>query len=224
LKNGQPCRVISTSLVEAGVDVDFPTVYRALAGLDSMIQAGGRCNREGKRSRDESLVRLFEGEGKSPDIIRQNIAAAEHIMRRFGDISSPDAVKAYFEFLYYTLRDESALDVKKILGEIESCTMPFASVAERFKIIASSEFTVYIPLDEGAELVEKLRKSGPDRDLMRKLGQYAVGVDPRHFRDLVGMGTADQISENAAILRDLSLYGDYTGLAFGVDEGRGFIV
>ena len=66
LRDGLPCRVISTSLIEAGVDVDFPAVYRELAGLDSILQAAGRCNREGKRPPAESIVTIFLGEDPLP--------------------------------------------------------------------------------------------------------------------------------------------------------------
>ena len=68
LKNGEPCRVIATSLIEAGVDVDFPLVMRAEAGLDSVAQAAGRCNREGKRSSENSFVWIFapEEQWKAP--------------------------------------------------------------------------------------------------------------------------------------------------------------
>jgi CRISPR-associated endonuclease/helicase Cas3 len=127
--------VVSTSLVEAGVDVDFPAVYRALAGLDSMIQAAGRCNRENKRTRAESIVSIFETDQKSPRMIEQNISSAERVMRNFDDISTPEAVKEYFEFLYYTLKDEKQLDQKQILEEIESGSLPFATVAEKFHMI-----------------------------------------------------------------------------------------
>lgn len=224
LKDGKPCRVVSTSLVEAGVDVDFPTVYRALAGLDSMIQAGGRCNREGKRPLEKSIVHLFESEQKAPDIVKQNISAAERVMRSHEDISSIEAIRAYFEFLYYTLKDESGLDSKGILENINSGSMPFASVADAFRIIESSEFTVYIPLGEGAQLAEELSKYGISRHLMRKLGQYSVGVYSRHFMKLIELGAAERLSENSAILRDLSLYRMETGLAFGVNEGQEFII
>lgn len=224
LRNNEPCRVISTSLIEAGVDVDFPTVYRALAGLDSMIQAGGRCNREGRRPANESVVHLFESERKAPGIMQQNIAAGERVMRRFEDISSVEAVRDYFEFLLYKLKDKTALDAKKILSEIKIGSMPFATVASRFRIIESSEFTVYVPLGEGAELVEKVKRFGVNRGRMRRLGQYAVGVYPNHFKDLISLGAVERLTENTAVLCDLSLYDENTGLSFGVNEGVGFFI
>lgn len=224
LMSGLACRVVSTSLVEAGVDVDFPTVYREVSGLDSMIQAGGRCNREGKRSACDSIVYLFESESKPPEAIRPNISAAERVMRSYQDIASPEAIKAYFSFLYYTLKGEDELDAKLILPDIASGAMPFASVAERFKLIETSEFALYIPEGEGSELIETLRRYGPNRSLMRRLGQYSVGVYPQHYRRLLETGATEKLFENAAVLRDLSLYSEETGLSFGVKEGQALIL
>lgn len=80
LKEGAVCRVLSTSLIEAGVDVDFPTVYREMAGLDSILQAAGRCNREGRRSSAESIVTIFKSEYKSHPLIGSNIGAANEAL------------------------------------------------------------------------------------------------------------------------------------------------
>ncbi|MGI6176325.1 MAG: CRISPR-associated helicase Cas3' [Christensenellales bacterium] len=224
LNKNEPCRVISTSLVEAGVDVDFPMVYRALAGLDSIIQAGGRCNREGKREAGKSVVYIFETEQKSPQMLLQNIAATQKILREFSDISSPEAVRAYFEFLYYQIKHESELDKERILSEIDTGTMPFATVAEKFRIIKNTECTVYIPEGKGAGFAEALKEFGPSRSLMRKLGQYAVGVYVQHFNDLIGTNAAQKVGENAAVLKDLSLYSKNTGLSFHVNAGQEHII
>lgn len=224
LSGGEPCRVISTSIVEAGVDVDFPTVYRSAAGLDSILQAGGRCNREGRNPAENSVVHIFETDQKPPELLRQNIAAAEHTMRDYEDISSPDAVKSYFDFLLYTLKDEKELDRKEIMRGIEGGELPFASVAQRFHLIENTECTVYIPAGGGVELIRRLRKHGPSRSLMRELGQYAVGVYPNHFHALIETGAAEQIAEDAAVLCDLHLYSTKTGLVFDWEEGRGFMI
>lgn len=224
LKDGLPCRVVSTSLIEAGVDLDFPVAYRALAGLDSMIQAAGRCNREGKRPLDDSVVYLFDTEQKPPQMLEQNIAAARRVLEQYEDITAPDAIKAYFDFLLYTLKDASALDLKQIMQTITGGTMPFAQIANAFRIIESAEYTLYVPRDEQSrKLVEKLRRGEIDRSLMRTLGQYAVGVYPWHFRELDRTGAVERVpaADNAAILLDGNLYSDRTGLSFGVNEGQG---
>lgn len=220
LKEGMPVRVISTSLIEAGVDVDFPVVYRALAGLDSMVQAGGRCNREGKRILAESTVYLFETAQKPPPNIVQNLAAAKHVLREYEDISSLEAIKAYFEFLYYRLKDDTNLDEKEIMKEIETCIMPFSSVAEKFHIIEDSGYVCYLPWGEGKALLEELKAGKSSRGLMRKLGQYSVGVYQSHFQALVQSGAAERIGENGIILEDMKLYSDETGLSFDVNSGE----
>lgn len=219
-----PCRVVSTSLVEAGVDVDFPVVYRALAGLDSIIQAAGRCNREGKRLSSESMVYIFEEEKSPPQMLVQNIAAAQRAMRLYEDPSSPQAIEEYFRFLYYRLKDEKELDKNQILREIESGTLPFATVAQRFHMIENAGYIIYIPRGGGEMLVEQLRAQGPSRGLMRKLGQYAVNAYPQHFNQLLQSGAIEKIGPDAAILNDQSLYSEETGLAFFANEGQGYIV
>ena len=216
LRPGRDCRVISTSLIEAGVDLDFPVVYRALAGLDSIIQAGGRCNREGKRARAESIVHVFETDAKAPKMLEQNIAAAGKVIRQYEEIDSPEAICRYFHFLLYTLKDKKQLDEKEIL--LCAQKMMFATVSRRFRVIDSTDFTVYIPRGDGAMLVSQLRNQGPSRKLLRLLDQYAVSVYRKRFEELCDGGAIERVSETAGILSDPTLYSDKMGLSFETSE------
>ena len=204
LRDGQPCRVISTSLIEAGVDVDFPEVYRALAGLDSIIQSGGRCNREGKRPREESLVHIFRTTAKAPRLLEQNISAALHTLRRFEQADSPEAIQEYFRFLLYGLKDERQLDREEILPCAER--LMFRTISDRFRLIDGAGYTIYIPVPDGVALTEKLRRGDVNRQVMRQLGQFAVSVYRQYFEELSRAGAIEIISDNAGILRDLNLY------------------
>ena len=109
LKSSKPCRVISTSLIEAGVDVDFPSVWRQLAGIDSIIQAAGRCNREGKRPLDQCKTVFFTLEGQkntsSPSNMRRPISVAEQIVSKYEDISELQPIHEYFKNLYKVTGD-----------------------------------------------------------------------------------------------------------------------
>lgn len=207
---GHACRVISTSLIEAGVDIDFPVVYRALAGLDSILQAGGRCNREGKRKPDESIVNIFEMEHKSFGAIEQNCTAAQRTLSRQADPSSKESIRSYFDFLLYTLKNKPALDQKRILEEMQK--LSFETVAREFRMIDGADYTIYIPCEESETLLKSLKAFGPSRELLRKLGQYAVNVFERQFRMMLENGVTEQISENTAILLDRSKYSEETGL------------
>ena len=220
---GLPCRVVSTSLIEAGVDVDFPAVYREEAGLDSILQAAGRCNREGKRSAESSFVTVFRGEGGTPPLFATAIGAGREAMARYEDIASPEAIHAYFTNLL-DLKGTQAQDVHGILPLMRSELFPFRTVSERFHLIDSPTVTVYIPKNEGAGLIERLRSGERNRNLYRQLGQYGVSVYEQHFNALDRGGDLERLEDGSVILSNLGLYSEHTGLSLEADSGKGLFI
>lgn len=223
LREGLPCRVISTSLIEAGVDVDFPAVFREEAGLDSILQAAGRCNREGKRPVSESIVTLFRGEAAPPPLFQTAIGAGRMVLEQYDDIASREAIQAYFHTLL-ELKGAEAQDIYGILPKIRTELFPFQSVAERFHMIDSPTRTVYIPLGAGAELVGRLRAGERSRALFRQLGHYGVSIYENHFAALDQAGDLERLEDGSAILATLSLYSEETGLSLEADCGKAFFV
>ena len=223
LRDGLPCRVISTSLIEAGVDVDFPAVYRELAGLDSILQAAGRCNREGKRPPAESIVTIFQGEDPPPRLFETAIGAGRVVLDHYQDIASRESVRTYFSTLL-DLKGADAQDAHHILSLMEAEFFPFRTVAERFHLIDSPTTTVYIPLEDGAELAELLRNGRYSRTLYRRLGQYGVSVYPQHLTSLEQAGALEHLEDGSVILRDVGLYTQTTGLALGPSSGNALFI
>ena len=223
LREGLPCRVVSTSLIEAGVDVDFPIVFREQSGLDSILQAAGRCNREGRRSAEESVVHIFEGEEKAPPLFSTAIGAGKAAMARYADIASPEAIHTYFSELL-DLKGRDAQDKERILPLIQSEFFPFRKVAERFHLIDSPTRTVYIPWGGGQELVERLRAGEGGKTLFRQLGQYGVSIYDKHFAALDQAGDLEILENGAAILCNTALYCEKTGLSLDADSGKGLFI
>ncbi|MBI1911063.1 MAG: CRISPR-associated helicase Cas3' [Deltaproteobacteria bacterium] len=185
LRYGEPTRVISTQLVEAGVDLDFPVVYRAVAGLDSIAQAAGRCNREGKM--DKGRVVVFMPESKIP---AGHLRQAGEIGRRLlaekaPDPLSPERFTHFFKELYW-LKGKEGLDKHGILHYLSKNSelhFSFRTAADKFHIIdESKQGSVIVNYLEGAALIEKLKRNGPDRWLMRKLQRYTVNV-PKYLHE-----------------------------------------
>lgn len=226
LAMGCPCRVVSTSLIEAGVDVDFPAVYRELTGLDSILQAAGRCNREGKRTAEESVVTVFEGGGSAPPLLRVNIGAAREVLLCGTELSDPQAVKHYFSS-YRSLAGEK-LDKYGVVNAFEKgiagCELPFETVAKEYHLIDNATKTVYIPINEGAELTARLQNGEHSRSLYRKAGSYCVNVYEQHYNALLSAGDIVPLSEDSAILTNLNLYDANTGLSLSADTGKDLFV
>jgi len=192
LKSGLVCRVVSTSLVEAGVDLDFEAVYRERAGLDSIVQAAGRCNREGQREPTASFVYVFtSAEHKPPRMIQPNIGAFEQISKKYDDLSELDAIDEYYRQLYYNIGEHS-LDSKRILPMFndgaKAASFRFADAAAAFKLIDDqAQQTVYV-LHEVPEIEERVLAGERSRELFRLLGGYGVSLFEQEIRDLKALG------------------------------------
>jgi CRISPR-associated endonuclease/helicase Cas3 len=223
LQEGLPCRVVSTSLIEAGVDVDFPAVFREEAGLDSILQAAGRCNREGKRPADQSTVTVFRGENKAPPLFATSISAGRTAMEQYADWSSREAIQCYFQELL-DLKGQDAQDRKGILTTLKTERMPFRTISERFHLIESATRTVYIPDREGAALVGRLQQGERTRNLFRQLGQYSVSIYEQHFRALYDTGDLELTDNEFAVLVNMELYSEQTGLSLEADSGKALFI
>ena len=128
--------------------------------------------------------------------MRQPAAAMKNISKRMEDITSLAAIRAYFEF-YRDLYGKEDLDREKILLAFENEMLPFASVAEKVRVIESCTTPVYIPIDQGEALVERLYHGERSRTLFRKLGQYSVNVYPQQLAALREAGAVQSIDGGA---------------------------
>lgn len=217
LAEGAPCRVVSTSLVEAGVDVDFPAVYREIAGMDSIVQAAGRCNREGKRAAP-GTVYLFRLPGNVPQIIRQNVDAAQFVLSRGLLPGDERAIPAYFKCLY-RVKGPEGLDIRGICARLAREELPMRTVARDFRLIEDDTMTVYIPSGENGAWLDDLRGGRADRFTLRRLEQDAVSVYPYQYRQLYDAGCLEELRPGTAVLSRTDCYREDTGLQ--VEPGQG---
>ena len=232
LLTGQAVRLVSTSLVEAGVDFSFPEVWRAEAGLDSVAQAAGRCNREGELP-DLGRVTVFTPDGHTPPAdLALPVRCAAGVMDRFADPLAPDAMRAYFCELYWNrgtaFFDAAMLEGKPfpILPHLAEAAADFRfdfdRIARAFRMIDQEDASVIVPWrasadDRDAEtILARIAVAGPKQADLRALQRYAVPV-PRRVRDeWLAKGVIHPVSPalGEALLRldDSALYEDATGL------------
>jgi CRISPR-associated endonuclease/helicase Cas3 len=214
LKAKVPTRVISTQLVEAGVDLDFPVVYRALAGLDSIAQAAGRCNREGLLT--EGNVVVFVPESKTPaGLLRQAAEIGRRLLTdRADDPLAPERFAEYFKELYWLHGDR--LDEKGILKDLmpdQELRFSFRTAAGKFHIIDESLYAaVIVRYGEGSKLLGLLTKTGPERWLMRKLQRYVVNVPRYALGRLTTSGEVEEPFPGIYVQSTLGYYDDAVGL------------
>ena len=236
LRNGFDGPVISTALVEAGVDLDFPEVWRAVAGLDSIVQAAGRCNREGKSDR-LGKVHVFEPEEgfPPPPELQQNAEIARDVLRAHAeDPLSPEAVRAYFQRLYWD-RDAD-LDSRGIMRRIKETgnrlDFPFADIAHDFRLIEEVTRPLIIGageyrLDDTArKLLEYGEYAGP---IARAVQLYTVSVSPRVRDELVRVGAAhvvrpEDFADQFVVLDNARLYDEAAGFSAENPEDLGIMI
>lgn len=216
LEEGRLCRVISTSVMEAGIDVDFPVGYRALTGLDSINQAAGRVNRNMKQAMGEMFI--FEPDSelvrRTPRFIAQGVAVTRSILRQHGHapISIP-AIHAYFEQLY-ALKDPHDFDYQNILDKfnLNAKGQPifnFATVAENFRVIEDVTQTLIIPFDEEAiRLIDELKITQYPISTLRKLQPYTVSIYEQEFDALSSKGVVETVADAYAVLNNTKDYYD----------------
>jgi CRISPR-associated endonuclease/helicase Cas3 len=188
LNDKQAVRVVRTPLVEAGVDIDFPVLYRAFAGLDSIAQAAGRCNREGKLPQPGRVVVFMPPQQAPLGHLRSAETATLSLIDPDDDNPlSPEHFTPYFEHLYARTPSLDQPDMSSLLTPNTEGGVQFRTAAIEFKIIDDSQQkTVLVKYDDKARmLINTLRKNGPDRYLMRKLQRYAVTISRYRFEQLL---------------------------------------
>jgi CRISPR-associated endonuclease/helicase Cas3 len=222
LLHGLPCRVVSTQLIEAGVDISFPAVYRARAGLDSAAQAAGRCNREGLLEALGDLY-IFMPESPLPSgfLGKAADATAEILSSHSGDPLSLAAIRAYFRLHYW--KNESQMDANGILDcfprrlstKESLLDLRFRDCAEKFQFIETDNESVIVPYDDqGRRLISTLRETedpAKQRYLARCLQRYVVQVPSFAVQSHRG-GSIRLLQERFLVLTDEHLYSDELGL------------
>ena len=223
LENGEHITVVSTSLVEAGVDLDFNTVFRQFSGLDSILQAGGRCNREGKD--DKGYVYVFdidETYRKGSDLAMR-INKTKGLLEKYQDITSYDCIKEYYDGIFNF--NQSRIAENSIAkyneqsnsfdrqGLMSPYSIPFRSYAMQFEYISADTISIVIddPNDQTChELVETLRNG--DMSVRRALQKYSVSVYMNVFKELYSQGVLNDHGTGIFILENQSYYNNETGL------------
>ena len=215
LKNNEKVQVVSTQLVEAGVDFDFPVVYRAIAGLDSIAQAAGRCNREGKLHKENAVVKVFVPPKKSPPGILRKATETTVNMLKNG-LESPLAHENFERFFSELYWKAISLDVNNITSMLNSSelTFQYRSASEKFRIIDDSmQKTIVVPYREGKKYIDLIKSFGPERRILRKLQRYSVNVYTQDFVFLKTCNALVEIAPELFALESSIHYDDSFGLS-----------
>ncbi len=213
-----PIRVISTQLIEAGVDLDFPIVFRQEAGLDSILQAAGRCNREGKLGISDTYIFSLGKERALPRgyISRANDARKNLQIQESTDCFSPILMAKYFEQLYSRSDsfDKGPDGEKQLIADLlcKPFDFCFETAAKKFKLIQDASIGIIVNWENSAELIHQLLEKGPQYAVMKQLSRYSVNLRKTDFDQLVSGGFIQEVLEGVYWLPDREQYDEKIGL------------
>jgi len=197
LQEQRPCRLVSTQLVEAGVDVDFPCVLRALAGVDSLLQSAGRCNREGKLRGPEGALELGRFEifvaptEPPPGILARGLETTRTMLAAHADgldLHHPTIVHEYFRRLFSSV----SLDIHGIQGMREG--LNFADTGDAFRLIEDLTRPVVVPWGDASARLAR-HHAVPTRETLRALQPFVVNVYPQHLQALQAVAAAEEVTD-----------------------------
>ncbi len=193
LRLKEPCLVVSTQLVEAGVDIDFPVVYRAFAGAGSMAQASGRCNREGRIEGGGELRIFFPPKLPPRGILRIGFERAQGMWKeKILDLTGPGTFSEYYRRVYGLLeRDPGVLAAER--------EYRFKDSAELFKMIAEVGEQIVAPFGKAEECVREIHHKGIERMAMRRLQPYLVALYRQEIEALRRAGAIVPIAEDCEV-------------------------
>jgi CRISPR-associated endonuclease/helicase Cas3 len=204
----QTIRVVATQLIEAGVDIDFPSVFRQKAGLDSILQAAGRCNREGRMA-THGITHVFDIRGtRGYGSIKNARNAFDNLITQ--DLQSQQAMTDYFNQLYIRSIMDKAGVCEELYG---SSGIRYETAAQKFKLIDDSGIGIIVPYDHAEMLIDELKRKSMDYSLIKRLQPYTVSVREQDFKALMDMGALVKI-DNVYWLEQSDLYDMNIGLTF----------
>ncbi|MCD8196453.1 MAG: CRISPR-associated helicase Cas3' [Lachnospiraceae bacterium] len=207
--------IISTSLIEAGVDLDVYTVFRETAGLDNILQAGGRCNREGKRATAD--VFIFELSDQNRRIISDvKRSLTKGLLDKYPDISAPDCIREYYDRLFFMNRDKiNQGAIHNQCSDIRS--IPFKTYAEEFEIIDTKTVSLIVARDEKSRTLLEGLKFGKMRNA-RPLQNYSCTLYQRELDDLIRQHAADDYGTGIFCLTNPDYYDEELGVLFEAQD------
>lgn len=220
LAAGETVRVVSTQLIEAGVDVDFPVVYRAMAGLDSIAQAAGRCNREGLRA--SGRVAIFVPPRPAPPGQLRRAEQATVSLAANGNIDplAPATFDRYFRHFYLSEPDWDKHDIEGLLvRDARAMQFQFRTAARSFRYVDDADTQpILVWWGDSRTLIGRLEKEGPERWLMRKLQRYSVNLHRRVVERLLSTGEVREIWPGIFAQGVDTLYHPHLGVVIDNDE------